>query len=65
MNSGIVAVMIGVSILIGLIGLICFLWGLKSGQFDDEHKMRQGILFDSPSDLQQAMQNQTTKKEEG
>ncbi|MDE7316177.1 MAG: cbb3-type cytochrome oxidase assembly protein CcoS [Helicobacter sp.] len=64
MNTGIVAVMIGVSILIGLIGLICFLWGLRSGQFDDEHKMRQGILFDSPSDLQRAM-NQKGEKREG
>lgn len=63
MNTGIVAVMIGVSILIGLIGLICFLWGLRSGQFDDEYKMRQGILFDSPSDLQQAMRQKDEKRE--
>ena len=35
MNTTMVAVMLATSIVIGLIGLIAFLWGLKSGQFDD------------------------------
>lgn len=63
MNSGIVAIMIAVSIFIGLMGLIGFLWGLRSGQFDDIDKMRQGILFDSPNDLKQAMRDDKISKD--
>lgn len=51
MNTTMVAVMLATSIVIGLIGLIAFLWGLKNGQFDDEKKMMQGVLFDSEEDL--------------
>lgn len=54
MNTTMVAVMLATSIVIGLIGLIAFLWGLKSGQFDDEKKMMQGVLFDSEEDLRLA-----------
>lgn len=52
-----VAVMIAVSVFIGLLGLIAFLWGLKSGQFDDEKKMTQGVLFDSVDDLRRAAES--------
>ncbi len=62
MSSGIVAIMLATSILIGLVGLIGFLWGLKSGQFDDANKMTQGILFDSPKDLQEAIKTETNNK---
>lgn len=51
MSSWVVALMLGVSIFMGLMGLIAFLWGLKGGQFDDKDKMMQGILFDSVDDL--------------
>lgn len=51
MNTTMVAVMLATSIVIGLIGLIAFLWGLKNGQFDDEKKMMQGVLFDGEEDL--------------
>jgi cbb3-type cytochrome oxidase maturation protein len=43
-----------VSILLGLIGLIAFLWGLRSGQFDDEERFTHGALFDSQEDLNDA-----------
>lgn len=36
MNTGMVAIMLATSIIIGLLGLISFIWGLKNGQFDDE-----------------------------
>lgn len=54
MNTTMVAVMLATSIVIGLIGLVAFLWGLKNGQFDDEKKMMQGVLFDSEEDLRLA-----------
>ncbi|RAX57270.1 cbb3-type cytochrome oxidase assembly protein CcoS [Helicobacter monodelphidis] len=62
MNNGMVAVMLATSIVIGLIGLIGFLWGLKRGQFDDEKKMTQGVLFDSVKDLQEAIALEERKK---
>lgn len=61
MNTTMVAVMLATSIVIGLIGLIAFLWGLKSGQFDDEKKMMQGVLFDSEEDLRHAARDNSKK----
>ncbi|GAD19731.1 cbb3-type cytochrome oxidase assembly protein CcoS [Helicobacter fennelliae] len=51
MNTPILTIMLIVSIIIGLIGLVVFLWGLKSGQFDDAVKMTHGALFDNEEDL--------------
>ncbi|RDU55533.1 cbb3-type cytochrome oxidase assembly protein CcoS [Helicobacter sp. MIT 00-7814] len=51
MNVGIIALMLGVSLVLGFFGLLAFVWGLKNGQFDDENKMMEGVLFDSPEDL--------------
>lgn len=51
MSSWVIILMLGVSIFMGLLGLIAFLWGLRSGQFDDKDKMMQGVLFDSVDDL--------------
>jgi thioredoxin reductase (NADPH) len=42
------------SVLLGLIGLIAFMWGLRSGQFDDEERFTHGALFDSQDDLNAA-----------
>lgn len=61
MNTTMVSVMIATSLVIGLIGLIAFVWGLKNGQFDDEKKMMQGVLFDSEDDLRHVA-SKTTKK---
>ena len=51
MSSWVVMLMLGVSLMIGCLGLIAFLWGLKHGQFDDKEKMMRGVLFDSVEDL--------------
>ncbi len=59
MNTTMVAVMLATSIVIGLIGLVAFLWGLKNGQFDDEKKMMQGVLFDSEEDLRLAAKDKS------
>ncbi|GAA6882401.1 cbb3-type cytochrome oxidase assembly protein CcoS [Helicobacter pylori] len=55
MNTEILTIMLVVSVLMGLIGLIAFLWGVKSGQFDDEKRMLEGVLYDSTSDLNEAI----------
>lgn len=62
MNTTLLIVMLFTSILIGLFGCIAFLWGLKTGQFDDEKKITQGVLFDSPEDLNQAIIQQRKKE---
>lgn len=56
MNTQVLTIMLIVSITIGLIGLVVFLWGLKSGQFDDSVKITHGALFDSEEDLNLAYQ---------
>ena len=48
MDNGIIAIMLGVSLIMGLLGLIAFLWGLRSGQFDDENKMMEFMFASHP-----------------
>ncbi|GAA9964659.1 cbb3-type cytochrome oxidase assembly protein CcoS [Helicobacter pylori] len=55
MNTEILTIMLVVSVFMGLIGLIAFLWGVKSGQFDDEKRMLESVLYDSTSDLNEAI----------
>lgn len=62
MNTSVLIMMLFVSIMIGLLGLIAFLWGLKTGQFDDEKKMTQGVLFDSVYDLNEIAQREEKQK---
>ena len=62
MSTTLLVVMLFVSLLIGLLGLIAFLWGLKTGQFDDEKKFTQGVLFDSPHDLNQAIMRERKRQ---
>ena len=63
MNITMVGVMLATSLIIGLLGLIAFLWGLKNGQFDDQKKMMQGVLFDNEEDLRRAATNKPVKKD--
>ncbi|MGL2840187.1 cbb3-type cytochrome oxidase assembly protein CcoS [Helicobacter pylori] len=55
MNTEILTIMLVVSVLMGLVGLIAFLWGVKSGQFDDEKRMLESVLYDSANDLNEAI----------
>ena len=63
MSSGIVAMMLGVSLFLGGIALFAFLWGLRSGQFDDEEKFLNAVKFDNEDDLQSAAEVQKKKEE--
>ena len=51
MSEEVIALMLGVSLTLGFVALLGVVWGLKNGQFDDEGKMMEGVLFDSPEDL--------------
>lgn len=63
MNIEIIALMLGVSLLLGLFGLLAFIWGLRNGQFDDANKMMQGVLFDSVEDLNLAAQAEKKRED--
>lgn len=54
MSTWVMALMLGVSICVGFVGLLAFLWGLRNGQFDDKDRMMQGVLFDGIEDLNSA-----------
>ncbi len=62
MNTEILTIMLVVSVLMGLVGLIAFLWGVKSGQFDDKKRMLESVLYDSASDLNEAISQEKRQK---
>lgn len=62
MNTEMVAIMLAVSLVLGVCALLAFIWGLKNGQFDDANKMMQGVLFDSVEDLNVAAKADKTKR---
>ena len=63
MNSSMIAVMLGASIFLGSVALIAFLWGLKSGQFDDKEKWLNAVKFDNEDDLKSAVEAEAKKEE--
>ncbi len=63
MDSWVIAMMLGASLILGGVALIAFLWGIKNGQFDDEKKMMNQVLYDDEGELNDAA-NQERKREE-
>ena len=55
--------MLGASLFLGAIALFAFLWGLRSGQFDDAEKFLNAAKFDNEEDLQSAVEAQKKKEE--
>jgi cbb3-type cytochrome oxidase maturation protein len=51
MDDNILITMLLVSLGLGLLSLIAFLWGLKNNQFEDQKKSMNSMLFDSEDDL--------------
>lgn len=62
MDNWVVAMMLGASLFLGGIALISFLWGIKTGQFDDANRMMNQVQFDDESELNDAS-NQQKKRE--
>ncbi|CAM2758187.1 MULTISPECIES: cbb3-type cytochrome oxidase assembly protein CcoS [Helicobacter] len=65
MHTNTLFLMLFVSLILGLVGLLIFLWGLKGKQFNDEKKMLEVLLYDSPSDLRTAKQEEVKSKKKG
>lgn len=63
MSNWVIAMMLGVSTLLGAFGLFALLWGLKTGQFDDEEKFLNAARYDSEEDLQDAVMMEKKKKQ--
>jgi len=55
MDSNIIGVMIGISTFLGALGLVALLWGLRTGQFDDQKRFLEGAQHDNEEDLQDAV----------
>lgn len=52
---------VGLIVAFAILGM--FVWGAKTGQFDDSDKMLDGLLFDSTEDLNDAVKKDNKKKE--
>jgi cbb3-type cytochrome oxidase maturation protein len=63
MSDSIMALMLGVSTFLGALGLIALLWGLRTGQFDDQAKFLDGARFDGEEELRDAVMMERKKKE--
>ena len=63
MDSWVIAMMLGVSIFLGSIALVAFLWGIKSGQFDDEEKFLNAVKFDGVEELNDAADQEKKRNE--
>ena len=59
----ILPLLIGISLSLGLIGLLGFLWGMKHGMFDDPEGTRYRILLDDQEEdeHQEMLANEETK----
>lgn len=62
MDDNILSLMLFGSLVLGSLGVIGFVWGLKSGQFDDEKKFTHGLLFDDEEELRDAAKKESEKK---
>lgn len=61
--SGILALMILISLFIGVILLVALLWGIKNGQFEDYSKFLDGTKFDSEDALNDAYKLDQKRKD--
>jgi cbb3-type cytochrome oxidase maturation protein len=62
MSEGIMIMMIGVSTLLGALGLLGLIWAIKTGQFDDHSKFIDGAHHDNEEDLRDAVQMEEKQK---
>jgi cbb3-type cytochrome oxidase maturation protein len=63
MSENVVILMLAVSTFLGALGLIALLWGVKTGQFDDQSKFIDAARYDNEEDLRDAAMMDKKKKE--
>ncbi|KYJ86421.1 cytochrome C oxidase Cbb3 [Sulfurovum riftiae] len=54
--------MIGISTLLGATGLAALLWGVRTGQFDDQSKFIDAARYDNEEELRDAAMMEEKKK---
>jgi len=64
MSENIIILMIGVSTFLGALGLIALLWGVRTGQFDDQSKFIDAARYDGEEELRDAAMMQERKEEQ-
>jgi len=62
MSENIMILMLSVSTFLGALGLIALLWGVKTGQFDDQSKFIDAARYDNEEDLRDAVMMEEKKK---
>jgi cbb3-type cytochrome oxidase maturation protein len=58
MDDNTLMLMLFGSLMLGAMGVTAFIWGLRSGQFDDEKKYMQGLLYDGEEELREAVEKE-------
>jgi cbb3-type cytochrome oxidase maturation protein len=54
---------LSVGVIVSFTLLAIFIWAVKGGQFEDNKKMMDGLLFDSEEDLREAVEREKRVKE--
>ena len=62
MSGSIITMMIGISTFLGALGLAALIWGIRTGQFDDQSKFIDGARFDNEEELRDAIQMEEKQK---
>ncbi len=62
MSESVIILMLSVSTFLGALGLIALIWGVKTGQFDDQSKFIDGARYDNIEDLQDAVRMSEKQK---
>ncbi len=62
MSGSIMTMMIGISTFLGALGLAALIWGIRTGQFDDQSKFIDGARFDNEEELRDAIQMEEKKR---
>jgi len=64
MLSDTISMTMTISIFLGSLGLIAFIWALKTGQFDDVERYGHTPLYDDESELFAAQEKERRLKEQ-
>ncbi len=62
MSENIMTLMLSVSTFLGALGLVALLWGVRTGQFDDQSKFIDAARYDNEEDLRDAAMMEEKKK---
>ena len=63
MENWVLVMMIVVSLMLGSIALVSFLWAVKNNQFDDKTKMMNAVHFDGEEELNDAVQKEKKREQ--